>query len=95
MNPTNQFQYAYENLSLYVFAWDWLMFLVILVIGILIMVGSYYAIFQSELQIKSRKIKQALEKKKRILWDLIVMKDIQTELEKEIEQAILKAAFHA
>jgi hypothetical protein len=43
------------------------MFLLILVIGILIMIGSYYAIFQSELQIKSRQIKKALEKKKRIL----------------------------
>jgi hypothetical protein len=36
-----------------------------------------------------------LAKKKKTLTELILMKDIQTELEKEIEQAILKAAFHS
>ncbi len=35
-----------------------------------------------------------IEAKKRTLSDLILMKDIQTELEKEIEQAMLKATFH-
>lgn len=34
-----------------------------------------------------------IEKKKHILGDLILMKDIQTEMEKEIEQAMLKATF--
>lgn len=34
-----------------------------------------------------------LQKKKETLTDLILMKDIQTELEKEIEQAMLKATF--
>jgi hypothetical protein len=34
-----------------------------------------------------------LRKKKATLSDLILMKDIQTELEKEIEQAMLKATF--
>lgn len=34
-----------------------------------------------------------LAKKKNTLSDLILMKDIQTELEKEIEQAMLKATF--
>ena len=34
-----------------------------------------------------------LKKKKETLTDLILMKDIQTELEKEIEQAMLKATF--
>lgn len=37
--------------------------------------------------------KKALENRKKTLGDLILMKDIQTELEKEIEQATLKAAF--
>lgn len=37
----------------------------------------------------------ALARKKKTLGDLILMKDIQTELEKEIEQAVLKAAFHS
>lgn len=34
-----------------------------------------------------------LAKKKKTLTELILMKDIQTDLEKEIEEAILKAAF--
>lgn len=34
-----------------------------------------------------------LRRKKETLSDLILMKDIQTELEKEIEQAMLKATF--
>ena len=36
---------------------------------------------------------EELRKKKETLTDLILMKDIQTELEKEIEQAMLKATF--
>jgi hypothetical protein len=35
----------------------------------------------------------AIAKKKNVLGDLILMKDIQTELEHEIEQATLKATF--
>jgi hypothetical protein len=34
-----------------------------------------------------------LETKKRVLSDLILMKDIQTEMEHEIEQASLRATF--
>jgi predicted tellurium resistance membrane protein TerC len=34
-----------------------------------------------------------IRQKKETLTDLILMKDIQTELEKEIEQAMLKATF--
>lgn len=41
-----------------------------------------------------KKDKADIEKKKKTLSDLILMKDIQTELEKEIEQAMLKATFH-
>jgi len=37
--------------------------------------------------------KRMLENKKNILTDLILMKDIQSEMEKEIEQATLKATF--
>lgn len=37
--------------------------------------------------------KREIIRRKRVLSDLILMKDIQTELEKEIEQATLKAAF--
>ena len=37
--------------------------------------------------------KRTLQNKKNILTDLILMKDIQSEMEKEIEQATLKATF--
>ncbi len=37
--------------------------------------------------------KHKFENKKHILWDLILMKDIQTELESEIEKAMLKSTF--
>ncbi len=37
--------------------------------------------------------KQIINEKKQVLGDLILMKEIQTELEKEIEQAALKATF--
>lgn len=40
--------------------------------------------------LKERKM---LETRKKTLSDLVLMKDIQTELEKEIEQATLQAAF--
>jgi hypothetical protein len=40
-----------------------------------------------------KKDENDLAKKKNTLSDLILMKDIQTELEKEIEQAMLKATF--
>ena len=42
-----------------------------------------------------REEKKVLENRKKTLSDLILMKDIQTELEKEIEQATLKAAFQS
>ncbi len=59
------------------------------------MISSYYAILGTFLQSKVFIADQALAKKKKTLGDLILMKDIQTELEKEIEQAVLKAAFHS
>ena len=59
------------------------------------MVSSYYLILGTFLQSKVFIADQALAKKKKTLTELILMKDIQTELEKEIEQAILKAAFHS
>jgi hypothetical protein len=40
-----------------------------------------------------RKDTKAIASKKNVLSDLILMKDIQTEMEREIEQASLKATF--
>lgn len=39
--------------------------------------------------------KKMIANRKKMLADLVIMKDIQTELEKEIEQATLKAAFQS
>lgn len=95
MNTENKFTYLYDNITLYQFNNDWILFIISLVVGILFMIIIYKSIqtlafysiqYHSDLNIK---------KKKRTLGELIIMKDIQTELEKEIEQAILKAAFHS
>ncbi|MBX9809562.1 hypothetical protein K2X92_04205 [Candidatus Gracilibacteria bacterium] len=93
----NQFQYVYENLSLYQFQvqTDWYILLGIIIFGIILMVSVYYAVFFSAIKIRAYQEKQVFLNKKKTLTDLILMKDIQTELEKEIEQAILKAAFHS
>lgn len=95
MDATNQFQYIYENIALYQFQSDWLMLIIALVLGILLIVASYYAILFTSLKNILYVNEQTLAKKKKTLNELILMKDIQSELEKEIEQAILKAAFHS
>lgn len=59
------------------------------------MYGLYQGFFLAAVQVLNYQNKMALSKKKKTLNDLILMKDIQSELEKEIEQAILKAAFHS
>jgi hypothetical protein len=95
MDNINQFQYIYENISLYQFQSDWLIFLATLIFWVVIMISSYYAILTSSLKSIAYITDQILANKKKTLSELILMKDIQTELEKEIEQAILKAAFHS
>ena len=59
------------------------------------MVFSYYTMLTAALKSIAFIADQVLANKKKTLSELILMKDIQTELEKEIEQAILKAAFHS
>lgn len=54
----------------------------------------YLCIFVAGIYIVYRDNK-IMENKKRTLNDLVLMKDIQTELEKEIEQATLQAAFQS
>ncbi len=95
MESSDQFQYIYDNLALYNFQQDWLIFVSTLIFWCVLMISSYYAILGTFLQSKVFIADQALAKKKKTLGDLILMKDIQTELEKEIEQAVLKAAFHS
>lgn len=95
MDNFNQFQYIYENIWIYQFQWDWLILIATLIFWIAIMVSSYYMILTASLKSIAYIADQVLANKKKTLSELILMKDIQTELEKEIEQAILKAAFHS
>lgn len=95
MDNFNQFQYIYENIWIYQFQWDWLILIATLIFWIAIMVFSYYMILTASLKSIAYIADQVLANKKKTLSELILMKDIQTELEKEIEQAILKAAFHS
>ena len=92
---TNQFQYIYSNLWLYQFHADWGIVIGSILAGVLVM-GVYYMLIRyAALYSISYHADRVLAHKKKTLGDLILMKDIQTELEKEIEQAILKAAFHS
>jgi hypothetical protein len=95
MNTFNQFQYIYTNLSLYQFNADWVTAVSVIVIATIVMWIAYIIMQYSAIYSISYHTDRALAHKKKTLGDLILMKDIQTELEKEIEQAILKAAFHS
>ncbi len=64
-----------------------------LVIGILFVGIVRYMFLEGYGYLLVRNDAKELAKKKSTLSDLILMKDIQTELEKEIEQAMLKATF--
>ena len=85
------FSYTLENLSLYTPS------LITILIGFLLGIGGFIflrmAFFYGYGFFLIRKDASDLAKKKHTLSDLILMKDIQTELEKEIEQAMLKATF--
>ena len=99
MNNLNQFHFIYDNMELYQFQmqsqFDWILFIAIFVFGILFLIGLFYFIrFLILLSIRNT-MNGAIARKKKVLADLILMKDIQTELEKEIEEAVLKAAFHS
>lgn len=91
MNDTSQFTYILENL-------DYTPSLVIAIVSLFIACVSIflmrYIFLYSYGFLIVRSDAAIIEKKKRTLSDLILMKDIQTELEKEIEKAMLKATFH-
>ncbi len=91
MNLDTRFLYTLENILLY--TPDWISVMAGTIIGILALfllrisflyVHGFFLVHADAV---------ALKKKKNTLGDLILMKDIQTELEKEIEQAMLKATF--
>lgn len=91
MNTSNLFPYILENLQLY--SPDIIGIVVGMVISVICIICIYYIFLYGKVVILLREEKEKIEKKKHILWDLILMKDIQTELETEIEKAMLKSSF--
>lgn len=89
----NQFQFLYDNILLYQFNSDWVVLAIAIIIWIICMIWLYYVILFGSLKSIEITADKLLAKKKKTLTELILMKDIQTDLEKEIEEAILKAAF--
>lgn len=91
MNPTTQFLYTLDNLSEY--SISFLQVGVALIIGVIAMIFLRFSFQYISGALLVRKDYKVIEEKKHVLGDLILMKEIQTELEKEIEQASLKATF--
>lgn len=87
----DKFTYIIENLSLYspsmVEILTWLLLSIVSIVA-----ARYVFLYGYGYRVILRDASE-LRKKKETLSDLILMKDIQTELEKEIEQAMLKATF--
>lgn len=91
MDTSTQFLYSLDNLSL--FSASILSSIVAIIIGVILIIiwkFLFSYISWSFLLLKDRRV---IEEKKQVLGELILMKEIQTELEKEIEQAALKATF--
>lgn len=95
MQTVEKFQYIYSNLSLYQFHMDWILAGMVIGGGIVAILVTYMLIRIVALLWRQREERLTFKKKKKLLDDLVLMKDIQTELEKEIEQAILKSAFQS
>jgi hypothetical protein len=68
------------------------MILGVIIMSIFMVCMRYVFLYGYGLKLVSKDTKE-LRRKRETLSDLILMKDIQTELEKEIEQAMLKATF--
>lgn len=86
-----KFPYVLDNLKEYAPSMIEWIFGAIFVTGLLFWIRLIFLYSYGFFQV--RKDEGELKKKKETLSDLILMKDIQTELEKEIEQAMLKATF--
>ena len=88
----SKFDYILENLSLYS---PWVIAAIVwLIVGIGLIFLIRFAMLYSYGAILVIHDAAGIARKKKTLGDLILMKDIQTELEKEIEQAMMKATFH-
>lgn len=92
MDFTGTFDYNMANLAInsepniVIFLAVTILFIVVTIISRYLFLGvaGFYMVYLENKNLNNRK---------KLLNDLILMKDIQTELEKEIEQATLKAAF--
>lgn len=92
MDFTGTFDYNMANLAINsepniaIFLAVTILFIVVTIISRYLFLGvaGFYMVYLENKNLNNRK---------KLLNDLILMKDIQTELEKEIEQATLKAAF--
>lgn len=91
MNLTIKFLYDMNNLALY----DAEIFhvLIAIIVSIVFLIAArYFFLYHIGAFVVWRE-KRAIAAKKHILGDLILMKDIQSELEKDIEKASLRATF--
>lgn len=88
---TTQFTYILSNLD---YTPNMIHIILGIIIGIVLIFGIRMGFLYTYGIYLIRKDHADIEKKKKTLGDLILMKDIQTELEKEIELAMLKATFH-
>lgn len=93
MNLTTQFLYDNANIALYT---PTIMqaIIALIVAGILLIALRFLFLYHHGFFLVWKE-KRAIESKKSVLSDLILMKDIQSEMEKEIEQASLKATFQS
>lgn len=91
MNSSNLFPYILDNLNIY--SPDIVGIIIGVIFCLVLMISAYYALLYGKVAVLLWEEKKKIEKKKHVLWDLILMKDIQTELENEIEKAMLKSTF--
>ncbi len=91
MNYTSIFTYNLSNITLA----QGTLISSLIWIGVSIVCIAVFYVFSLLMWIFIHKCKEKQDKKNKtkVLKDLVLMKDIQTEIEKEIEQARLKAAF--
>ena len=67
MGPVNQFRYIYENIAIYQFQSDWIIFSSMVVLGIITMALLYYTNRYLSLQVAIHHADHLLAKKKKTL----------------------------
>jgi hypothetical protein len=92
MNISTEFIYSISNLYLF-HAGNIAVAVAIIAAGILLVAVCYFVFVFIYGDLILRREAKLLEHKKSVLQELILMKDIQTEIEKEIEKAMLNQTF--